>query len=233
MSSLLAYSGPSLTCGCIAANASVGFVNVCPNPQRRVAALLAATASSLPAGYEPTEVAFSATTPAALRMICPEPANMKFLETMKRQPRLFAAVALLALSTLAAAQDRGYWRAASSNAASITGDIALSNSKITINFATFPFVQVRRLKPAEVSSVFDADVNAGIEGTLYRLRVPANKKFLHHNTLCGDELTTWMATYVAGRSMQVAFFSGDTEPVFKFGAIQNSPALCGVYTYVR
>lgn len=153
---------------------------------------------------------------------------------MSKSFRLFAAAALLALCGIAAsAQDRGYWRAASSNAASITGDVALSNAKVIINFTAFPFVQVRRLKPAEASSVFDADVNAGIEGTLYRLSIPANKRFLHRNSLCGDQDTHWMATYVAGKSMQVAFFSGDTEPVFKFGIIQNSPNLCGVYTYVR
>lgn len=153
---------------------------------------------------------------------------------MKKRSQLFLAVALLALCTLtAAAQDRGYWRAASSNAASITGDVAISPSKLIINFIGFPIVQARRLKPAEASSVFDADVNAGIEGTLYRLSVPANKRFLHRNTLCGDEDTHWMATYVSGKSMQVAFFSGESEPAFKFGAIQNSPALCGVYTYVR
>ncbi|HEV2323461.1 MAG TPA: hypothetical protein VGS10_05880 [Terracidiphilus sp.] len=152
---------------------------------------------------------------------------------MKKHFRLFAAAALLAPCSLAVAQDRGYWGAASSNATSITGDIALSNSKVTIDFASFPLVQVRSLNPAESASVFDADVNSGIDGTLYRLRIPANKKFLHRNTLCGDEDTAWMATYVSGRSMQVAFFSGDAEPVFKFGAIQNSPMLCGVYTYVR
>jgi hypothetical protein len=152
---------------------------------------------------------------------------------MRNHLRIFLAAALLSACSLAAAQDRGYWRAASSNAASITGDVALAGSKVTIDFATFPFIQVRRLNPAESASVFDADVNSGIEGALYRLRVPANKRFLHHNTLCGDQATTWMATYVSGKSMQLAFFSGDTEPVFKFGAIQNSPALCGVYTYVR
>lgn len=153
---------------------------------------------------------------------------------MSKLFRIFAAVALLTICSLtAAAQDRGYWRAASTDAASITGDIALSNSKVTINFAAFDFVQVRRLKPAEASSVFDADVNAGIEGTLYRLNIPANKRFLHRNTLCGDQDTHWMATYVSGKSMQVAFFSGDSEPVFKFGAMQNSPALCGTFTYVR
>lgn len=153
---------------------------------------------------------------------------------MRNPFRWFVAAALLALFSITiAAQDRGYWRAASSTAASITGDIAISPSKLIINFIGFPIVQARRLKPAEVSSVFDADVNAAIEGTLYRLSIPANKRFLHRNTLCGDQDTHWMATYVSGKSMQVAFFSGDAEPVFKFGAIQNSPALCGTYTYVR
>lgn len=153
---------------------------------------------------------------------------------MRKYFPLYLAVAILALCSLAAAaQDRGYWRAASSNAAAITGDIAIAPSRVVINFVGFPIVQARRLKADESASVFDADVNSGIEGTLYRLTIPANKKFLHRNTLCGDEDTHWMATYVSGKSMQVAFFSGDTEPVFKFGVIQNSPALCGVYTYVR
>ena len=153
---------------------------------------------------------------------------------MSKYFRLLIFTGLLAACSLAsAAQDRGYWRAASSNSTAITGDIALSNAKVIINFASFPFVQVRRLNPAESASVFDADVNSGIEGALYRLRIPADHKFLHKNTLCGDEVTTWMATYVSGKTLQMAFFSGDTEPIFKFGAVQNSPALCGVYTYVR
>jgi hypothetical protein len=153
---------------------------------------------------------------------------------MSKQLRLFAPLALLIFFSLATgAQDRGYWRAASSNAAAVTGEIALSNAKVIINFASFPFVQVRRLNSAESAAVFDADVNSGIEGALYRLRIPADHKFLHKNTLCGEEVTTWMATYVSGKSLQVAFFSGDAEPIFKFGAVQNSPALCGVYTYVR
>jgi len=153
---------------------------------------------------------------------------------MRKPFRLLPAVALLAVCTVSvAAQDRGYWRPASSNAAAVTGEIALSSAKVIINFASFPFVQVRRLNSAESAAVFDADVNSGIEGALYRLRIPADHKFLHKNTLCGEEVTTWMATYVSGKSLQVAFFSGDAEPIFKFGAVQNSPALCGVYTYVR
>lgn len=153
---------------------------------------------------------------------------------MSKRIQLFLAVALLALSSLScAAQDRGYWPAASSAANSITGDIAIGKAKLIINYSSFPLVQVRKLKPVEVSSVFDASVHAGIEGTLYRLKVPGHKLFLHHNTLCEGRQTDWMATYVAGRSMQVAFFSGSQEPIFTFVDIQNSTTLCGVFTYAR
>ena len=68
---------------------------------------------------------------------------------------------------------------------------------------------------------------------LYRLRVPAERRFLHKNTLCGTEDTQWMATYVAGKSLRVAFFSGDNTPVFTFEAISSSTDLCGTFTYYR
>lgn len=130
-------------------------------------------------------------------------------------------------------QDRGYWRAASNTAVSITSDIAISGTKLTIDFSGFPLVAVRTLKPAEVSAVFDADVNAGPAGTLYRVSVPAAKRFLHHNTLCGEDDTEWMATFVSGKTLQVAFFSGDEPPVFTMDAIAHSTALCGTYVYSR
>ncbi len=136
-------------------------------------------------------------------------------------------------ATQARAQDQGYWRAASSNANAITGDIVIGGSKVTIDYYQFTLAPIRRLKPVEVSAVFDADVNAGIEGMLYRLQVAPDKRFLHKNTLCGDEETQWMATYVTGRTLQVAFFSGDDQPVFTFDAIQKSSAVCGTFMYSR
>jgi hypothetical protein len=132
-----------------------------------------------------------------------------------------------------AQEDRGYWRAASSNALAITGDVTIGELKVAINFTTFPLAPIRRLKPMEVSAVFDADVNAGIEGSLYRLKVAPAQRFLHKNTLCGDEETQWMATYVSGRNLQVAFFSGDDMPVFTFDAVQKSSDLCGTFVYAR
>ena len=132
-----------------------------------------------------------------------------------------------------AQEDRGLWRAASTNAHAITGDITVANAKVTLNFLTFPLAVIRRLKPVEVSAVFDADVNAGIEGALYRLHVPPGKYIVKRNTLCGGEETQWMATYVAGRTLKVAFFSGDDMPVFTFDAMQNTTTLCGTYAYGR
>jgi hypothetical protein len=151
---------------------------------------------------------------------------------MKRNG-LFCVVMLLASVVPALAQERGAWRAASSTARAVTGDVALSDMKITISFASFTIVQVRALKPAEIGAGFDADSNAGGSGSLYRVSIPAATKFQHRNTLCGTETTQWMATYVMGRSLQIAFFSSPKVPVFTIDAISNSTDLCGVYSYSR
>jgi hypothetical protein len=150
---------------------------------------------------------------------------------------LKAPVAMLilayALHLVAQSQERGYWQAASNTAASITGDISISEAKITIDFKGFPLAPIRSLKPAEVSAVFDADANTAGPGTLYRLKVSAEQRFLHKATLCGMQDTQWMAAYVVGKSLQVAFFSGEEAPEFTFDAIAHSPNLCGTYSYVR
>lgn len=134
---------------------------------------------------------------------------------------------------VSAQEDRGLWSATSTNAHAVTGDITIGEAKVTLNFAPFPLAQIRRLKSVEVSAVFDADVNAGIEGTLYRLHVPPGKYIVRRNTLCGGEETQWMATYVTGHTLKVAFFSGDDMPVFTFDAMQNATTLCGKFTYGR
>jgi len=140
---------------------------------------------------------------------------------------------LLLVPVLASAQDKGYWRASSSTANAITGDIAVSNNRVTLNYTSFPMAEIRTLTTAEVAAAFDADVNVGGNGDLYRLNIPADKRFLRHNTLCGTEDTQWMATYVSGRTLQVAFFSGSTPPQLTVEALANSTDLCGVFTYSR
>ena len=70
-------------------------------------------------------------------------------------------------------------------------------------------------------------------GYLYRLNVPATKRFLHKNSLCGSDDTQWLATFVEGRSLRVAFFSGTDAPVLTVDALANSTDVCGTFSYSR
>jgi hypothetical protein len=140
---------------------------------------------------------------------------------------------VLACCVPATAQERGNWRAANSPAQTITGDVGIGDEKMFINFSSFTIARIRDLEPGEVSSVFDADSGAGVRGSLYRLSIPGAKTFLHKHTLCGGEDTQWMATYVEGRSLHLAFFSGQKMPVFALDTIANSTDLCGRFSYAR
>jgi|SRR5271155_945150 len=153
-----------------------------------------------------------------------------------KQGRFFGTIVglLLAGCAFAPAQELGYWRAGSSTAQSVTGDVGFSDAKLTIYFVNFPIVRAGDLEPAQVSSVFDVDTNTSGKGHLYKLNIPAARKFAHKNTLCGGEDTQWMAVYVEGQhTLHLAFFSGQKVPVFTLDAISNSSALCGTYMYVR
>jgi len=152
-----------------------------------------------------------------------------------KQSKYFAAALALTLTciTTLAAQERGSWRAASSNAKSITGDLTLSVEKILISFTTFPIAQIRPLQPAEIKAAFDLDGEATGTGSLYKLNVPATQKFLKKNSLCGAEDTQWMVTHAVGHDLQVAFFSGPQVPIFTPEAIATTTNLCGIYAYVK
>lgn len=153
---------------------------------------------------------------------------------MKRKTLFRALAASLFLCCLSGlAQEMGYWRASSTSAKQITGDVSLAEEKLFINFYTTPMSRIRALNAAEVSSVFDVDTNAGGTGSLYRLNIPAEKKFLHKNSLCGSESAQWMAAYASGNTLQLAFFSGVKPPQFTFDAMSNSTDRCGTFVYVR
>jgi hypothetical protein len=148
--------------------------------------------------------------------------------------KYFAAFTLIfACSLTLSAQDQGYWRAASTNARSITGDITFTETSVVFNFTAFTIAPIRVLKTVEVAAVFDADVNSGVQGHLYRLSIPSERRFQHKNTLCGTESVQWMATFVSGRNLQVALFSGLDEPVFTFDSLANTSTRCATFTYAR
>ncbi len=155
------------------------------------------------------------------------------LKDMKLGKFLCLAALFFAPALASAAQDQGYWRAASNTAKAITGDIGIAENSVNIDFVRFSLASIRTLKPVEVAAAFDADVNSGATGQLYRLNVPPDRRFLHHNTLCGSQSAQWMATYVSGRTLNVAFFSGEDEPLFTIDALSNSSAVCATFSYTR
>lgn len=165
---------------------------------------------------------------------CPKHVPNAILDSMKTL--LLAAVLTLVFSIPAMAQnqEKGMWYSASPTTNTVTGDIVIKDGKFTINFRVYPLAPIRALTAAELSAVFAADPNASPDGNLYRLFIPAATQFVHHNTLCGSDDTQWIATYVEGKSLQIAFFSGQQAPKLTFEAITGGSAnLCGTYTYSR
>lgn len=140
---------------------------------------------------------------------------------------------ILACCAPGMAQEQGVWRASSSSARTVTGDVSLGDAQLLVNFYNFPIVRARDLEPGELSAVFDVDSNSTIKGHLYRLNVPANKKFLHKSGLCDGEDTHWMVAYAAGNTLHLAFFSSEKVPTFTIDAISNSSSMCGTYDYTR
>jgi hypothetical protein len=155
-------------------------------------------------------------------------------QAMKRFSFCIAALAVLLVGSFsAAAQDKGPWRAASSDAKAITGDLYIADARLTINFSNFTIAEIRSLTATEAAAAFSADSSVPGGGHLYRLDIPATKRFQHHNTLCGSDDTQWMATWGSGSEVHIAFFSGLTMPVLTIDALANSTSLCGSFSYVR
>ena len=93
--------------------------------------------------------------------------------------------------------------------------------------------QIRLLKTEEAQlALFNPDSPTG-GGNIFRVEIPADKKFLRHNTLCGSESTQWIVTYAQGRDLHIALFSGATPPVLTVDALNDAPNLCGIFSYVR
>jgi hypothetical protein len=154
---------------------------------------------------------------------------------MKRRTLLGVVMTMAVLGSMTgwAQQERGQWRAASTTAKAITGDVAIAGEKLVINFAQFPIAEIRALRPEEISAAFNVEDATLGKGYLYRLSVAPGQRFLHKNTLCGSDETQWMATYVQGKDLQLAFFSGGNMPQITPEALGNTTNLCGTFSYVR
>jgi hypothetical protein len=152
---------------------------------------------------------------------------------MKQERFPFLVALALALGAAAAAQDKGSWQAVSKTAESITGDVSFGNETITIDSATFPLAQIRLLTVAEAAALFAAEPSDRGNGSVYRVSIPAAKKFVRKNTLCGADETEWVVSYVSGHTLQLALFSGQKIPTMSAEALAATTSLCGTFSYAR
>jgi hypothetical protein len=143
---------------------------------------------------------------------------------------LSLAGAVLVCTVMGLAQEKGAWRAVSNTARSITGDVALGDERISINFVSFTMSRQRALSTPEISALFEAE---GGSGSLYRMDIPAAKQFVKKNSLCGGSDVQWMVTYVVGKELRIAFFSGGKPPVLTVENLLNTTDLCGTFAYAR
>ena len=153
---------------------------------------------------------------------------------MKLQ-RMICVVVVFAMAwpVMGGAQEKGYWRAASQTAKSITGDVSFTKEKVTINLSSYWIAQIRTVTPEEARAAFGVESGDGGSGNLYRLSIPGDMKFLRRNTLCGGEDVQWAVTYVARHRLAMDLFSGTHMPVLTAAGLTDAPNFCGTFSYVK
>jgi hypothetical protein len=144
---------------------------------------------------------------------------------------VFAFTALLAQSPAWSASVIEQWKAASTTAASITGDIAISADRITFGAgASLPLAAAGRVHD------FKGDDGKPVNASLFKVTVPDDPVLLSGHRLCGAEtprpvtfiVIWWPAARLRGVAglRAMAAFSGSEPPT---GA--GSPGFCRTYNY--
>jgi hypothetical protein len=137
---------------------------------------------------------------------------------------------MLAASSARAASVNEQWKAASTTATSITGDITISANRITFgNGTSLPLAAAGRVPD------FKIDVGKPVSATLFRVTAPEDPVLLSGHRLCGGEpphpvtfIAVWRPAHVRGSVdlRTVAAFSGGEQPTRAGG-----PDFCGTYIY--
>ena len=80
------------------------------------------------------------------RTLAPRAQRMSFSNICVEMPSCVLSLPCFSVLSPSAAQDKGYWRAASNNASAITGDLSISEAKLSINFTSFTIAHIRPAK---------------------------------------------------------------------------------------
>lgn len=131
---------------------------------------------------------------------------------------LLAATVVVAAAVAPALAQGDRYRAFSTTAESITGDIVLDDFSIT--FANGEALEFSALV-ADHFTVDGEQVNASV----YSVADPADPVLENGNRLCGAGDVSYVANWAAGEGLTiVAVFTGDAPP-------ESSDEMCASYTY--
>jgi hypothetical protein len=144
---------------------------------------------------------------------------------------LTAAVAAVQTGRAEAAAAK--WSAMSTTAMSITGDVTLSPTDLTMAGTGYPLTHVATVpaqQRAGIGQFIAVTEPAAVD--LYRIKIPGARKLRNGNTLCGGNDVAWLLVVSgSGPTLALAFFSGAAQPPLDPNALSNSTALCGTFTY--
>lgn len=114
---------------------------------------------------------------------------------------------------------------------SITGDIKISSSKLTMTGRDYPLTLVRDIGAEHLRDAGKiVDETKPTAAHLYRVKIPARAKLVNGNTICSPKDANWLlAVTQNAHSLSLAFFSGDGEP--NLATASESTELCGTFGY--
>lgn len=154
--------------------------------------------------------------------------------------RLVSVAGALILAAGVAAVQSGHaqaaatkWGAISTTAMSITGDVAMSPTGLTMAGTEYPLTHVATVPAQQRAGIgqFIA-VTEPTGADLYRIKIPGTRKLHNGNTMCGGKDVTWLlAVSGSGPTLALAFFSSAAQPSLDGNALGNSTAVCGTFTY--
>ncbi|MGB6534767.1 MAG: hypothetical protein WBF58_02265 [Xanthobacteraceae bacterium] len=127
----------------------------------------------------------------------------------------------------------------SNTAMSITGDIELSASELTMAGKSYALVLVSNVAGPQLGPAgLLVSMAQPTAASLYKLTIPAGAKLLNGNTVCGPSDAHWLLTVVgtnpplvADQMLSLAFFSGSGQPDLPNAA--NSTSLCETFSYTH
>lgn len=124
------------------------------------------------------------------------------------------------------------WNAMSNTAMSITGDVSISPTDLTLAGADYALTHVASVPVSQRAAIGEVvAVSQPSAADLYRIKIPGARKLHNGNTLCGGKDAIWLLVVSSGPTLALAFFSGAAQPPLDGKALGNSAALCGTFTY--